>query len=60
MVVEELMEGLDDTARRIVVARFFEGRAQHEIAAELGVSQSYLSRLLRGVLRELRSRSGAD
>lgn len=56
LLVEELLDGLDERDRLIVQRRFFENRSQDEIANELGVSQSYLSRMLRRILVELRDR----
>ncbi|MDZ7674291.1 MAG: sigma-70 family RNA polymerase sigma factor [Acidimicrobiales bacterium] len=53
--VDALLATLDDRDRRIIEMRFVERRPQQEIADELGVSQSYLSRLLRRTLRDLRS-----
>ena len=52
--VERLLEGLDERDREIVRMRFVERRSQQEIADRLGVSQSYLSRLLRQTLATLR------
>lgn len=56
MVVAELLEGLDDRSRQVIELRFFERLGQEEIAQRIGVSQSYLSRLLRKILLELRER----
>ncbi|MDE0805854.1 MAG: sigma-70 family RNA polymerase sigma factor [Acidimicrobiales bacterium] len=52
--IERLLEGLDERDREIVRLRFVERRSQQEIADHLGVSQSYLSRLLRQTLSTLR------
>ncbi len=54
MDVEQLLEGLDERDREIIQMRFVERRSQQEIADTLGVSQSYLSRLLRQTLTTLR------
>ena len=40
--------------RALIVGRFFQGRSQQDLADELGISQSYLSRVLRRVLARLR------
>ena len=40
--------------------RFFEGRSQEDIATAIGVSQSYLSRILRRVLLDLRQHLRMD
>lgn len=52
--VAQLLEGLDERDRQIIELRFVERRSQQEIADRLGVSQSYLSRLLRQTLATLR------
>lgn len=52
--VNELLDGLDERDRMIIELRFVERRSQQEIADRLGVSQSYLSRLLRKTLAKLR------
>ena len=54
MDVSDLLDGLDERDREIVHLRFVEHRSQQEIADRLGVSQSYLSRLLRRTLATLR------
>ena len=56
LIVHEVLETLDERDRRIIELRFFENRTQEEIADEIGVSQSYLSRILRRVLLELRTK----
>jgi RNA polymerase sigma-B factor len=55
MLVEDLLEGLSERDREVIRLRFFENRTQPEIAQQLGVSQSYLSRIIRRVLVDLRS-----
>src|SRR5262249_27936771 len=47
MLVAEVLDKLPARQRRILEMRFFENRSQQDIADELGVTQSYLSRLLR-------------
>lgn len=46
---------LDDTARKILVDRYFGERSQREIAEEMGVSQMTVSRVERRALKQLRS-----
>lgn len=60
LVVTELLAGLDERERLVIQLRFFENRTQDEIAEQLGVSQSYLSRILRRVLLDLRQQLGDD
>jgi RNA polymerase sigma-B factor len=57
-IVRDLLETLDERDRTIVRMRFFENRTQEEIADHVGVSQSYLSRMLRRALLELREQLG--
>jgi RNA polymerase sigma-B factor len=56
LIVRELLEELPDRERAIVYMRFFENMTQPEIAERVGVSQSYLSRILRKTLLDLRAR----
>jgi RNA polymerase sigma-B factor len=58
LIVRELLEELPERERTIVYMRFFENMTQPEIAERVGVSQSYLSRILRKTLLDLRSRIG--
>lgn len=58
MLVEELLATLPERERTILELRFYEDLSQEEIAERIGVSQSYLSRLLRRTLLDLRQRSG--
>jgi RNA polymerase sigma-B factor len=48
------LAGLDDRERRIVELRFFDGLTQSQIAAEIGISQMHVSRLLRRALETMR------
>jgi RNA polymerase sigma-B factor len=55
-VLGSLTADLDERDRRILHDRFALERTETEIAARLGVSQSYLSRRLHRILAELRRR----
>jgi RNA polymerase sigma-B factor len=59
-LVGDLLDGLSPRDRTIVEMRFFEQMSQPQIAAQIGVSQSYLSRLIRGILVDLRRQIGRD
>jgi RNA polymerase sigma-B factor len=48
------LDALDPRGRRIVELRFFEGKTQAQIAAELGISQMHVSRLLRNAFDVMR------
>lgn len=56
LVVADLLDGLDARSREVIELRFFQRLGQEEIAQRIGVSQSYLSRLLRKALLQLRER----
>lgn len=50
------LDALDDRERRIVELRFFEEMTQSQIAAEIGISQMHVSRLLRRALGVMHGR----
>jgi len=50
------LDALDERERRIVELRFFEEMTQSQIAAEIGISQMHVSRLLRHALAVMRGR----
>jgi RNA polymerase sigma-B factor len=49
---------LDERERKIMHLRFFAGMTQSEIAAELGISQMHVSRLIRKSLEQMRAEIG--
>ena len=56
VLVEAGLDALDQRERRIVELRFFDGLTQSEIAAQIGISQMHVSRLLRRALITMRGR----
>jgi RNA polymerase sigma-B factor len=61
MLVRRLLKTLPERERKIVELRFFEGRTQHEIGQEVGLSQVHVSRVLRTSLDRLHQQlAGAD
>lgn len=58
MLVAELLDQLGEREREVIRLRFFDRLGQEEIAERVGVSQSYLSRLLRKTLLDLREKVG--
>jgi len=52
--IKPLLELLDERSRRILGLRFFRGMTQSQIAAEVGISQMHVSRLLSRALERLR------
>lgn len=60
MLVRRAIATLPPRDRRIVYLRFFEERTQREIAADIGVTQMQVSRLLASILARLRECVSAD
>lgn len=58
--VAEALEVLSDRDREVLRLRFVEDLTQREIAAEIGVSQMQISRILRATIERLRSEVGAE
>jgi RNA polymerase sigma-B factor len=54
-IVHDALASLDDRAARVVRLRYLEDMSQPEIAERIGVSQSYVSRILRTSLESLRT-----
>lgn len=54
ILLRAAIESLDERAQTVIRLRFFEDRSQPEIAESIGVSQSYVSRILRETLLDLR------
>jgi len=52
--IKPLLEALPPREKRILLLRFFRNKTQAEIAAEIGVSQMHVSRLLTRTLDQLR------
>lgn len=59
-LVAKAARALDGRQRRIVLLCFFLDRTQEEVAAELGISQAQVSRLLDAALRSMRRRLERD
>ena len=55
-IVATGLDALDERERRIVELRFFDEMTQSQIAAEIGISQMHVSRLLRRALVKMRGR----
>ena len=52
--IKPLLDQLDAREKRILLLRFFKNMTQSQIAAEIGVSQMHISRLLNKTLEHLR------
>jgi RNA polymerase sigma-B factor len=53
--IKPLIEALPSREKKILLLRFFRGMTQSQIAAEIGVSQMHVSRLLNRTLEQLRT-----
>ncbi|MFI7700481.1 SigB/SigF/SigG family RNA polymerase sigma factor [Nonomuraea sp. NPDC049480] len=53
--IKPLIDALPDRERKILLMRFYGNMTQSEIAAEFGISQMHVSRILRAVLAKLRA-----
>ena len=60
ITVGDLLDRLPDRERRILTLRFYGNRTQAEIAAELGISQMHVSRLITRALTWLRAAMLSD
>lgn len=49
MLVQQIFEELSPRERRIFIMFFVEGKTQREISEALGISQSYISRIIKGI-----------
>jgi RNA polymerase sigma-B factor len=58
--IKPLLDSLPARERRILMLRFFGNLTQSQIAAELGISQMHVSRLLARTLAQLRERLTLD
>lgn len=53
LALRPLIEALDERERTILMLRFFEEKSQSQIAAQVGISQMHVSRLLSRTLAQL-------
>lgn len=54
IALEDAISRLSDRERRILALRFFEGKTQMEVSAEIGISQAQVSRLEKNALTQIR------
>jgi len=54
ITIESGLGRLSEREKRIVELRFFQGRTQMEVAAEIGISQAQVSRLEKSALKHMR------
>ena len=54
MALREAISRLGERERKILMLRYFEGKTQTEISAEVGISQAQVSRLEKNALGAIR------
>jgi RNA polymerase sporulation-specific sigma factor len=54
IALKEAVRKLDNRERRILSLRFYEGKTQMEVSAEVGISQAQVSRLEKGAINTIR------
>lgn len=54
IALKEAVERLTQREKKILTMRFFQGRTQMEVSAEIGISQAQVSRLEKSALHQLR------
>ena len=54
IALKEAIRKLDDREKRILSLRFYEGKTQMEVSAEVGISQAQVSRLEKGAINTIR------
>ena len=55
IALRDAIERLGDRERKIIDMRFFEGKTQMELAAELAISQAQISRIEKNALKNMRT-----
>lgn len=58
VALREALERLGERERKILQMRYYEGKTQTEISAEVGISQAQVSRLEKNALQNIRSQIG--
>lgn len=54
IALREAMKQLSDREKQILSLRFYDGKTQMEVAAQVGISQAQVSRLEKGAIHQLR------
>ena len=54
IALKEALSHLSQREKEILNLRFFQGKTQMEVSAEIGISQAQVSRLEKGALRQIR------
>ena len=54
IALKEAMDHLNDRERHILNLRFFQGKTQMEVSAEIGISQAQVSRLEKNAINQIK------
>ncbi len=54
MSIREALDNLNERERQIIYLRFFKGKTQMEVSAEIGISQAQVSRVEKGALSKVK------
>jgi RNA polymerase sporulation-specific sigma factor len=54
LALKEAIQKLNEREKRILTLRFFEGKTQMEVSAEIGISQAQVSRLEKSVIQQIK------
>lgn len=54
IALTEAIATLNEREKRILLLRFYRGKTQTEVSAEIGISQAQVSRLEKGALEKIR------
>jgi len=54
IALSDAIDGLSDREKRILAMRFYDGKTQMEVAAEVGISQAQVSRLEKNAINQIK------
>ena len=54
--IKEAIKNLSDREKKIIGLRFFQGKTQMEVAAEIGISQAQVSRIEKNALKQIKGK----
>lgn len=60
IALSEAVSALDGREKRILALRFYDGKTQMEVAAEVGISQAQVSRLEKNAIGQIKKNIGCE
>lgn len=60
ITLSEAVAALDSREKHILALRFYDGKTQMEVAAEVGISQAQVSRLEKNAISQIKKNIGCD